>query len=262
MKVRVTPHTTGRYPSSLYAGLGGPSFVPLAPTQNPAEWVGQLDSTLAPNGPGSVVVVGWVPQEARTTVSQPVALANPLRIFFADLHSHTGYSDGTLFPADAHVYARQQAKLDIFVLTDHLESVDDPEWLDIREQAWKANDDGKFVSIPGLEWTKKHGHANLFDPPTRHWPEDTASFYKAAAEAGVVVKFNHPGDGSKVFDGLAYSEVGDQAVELMEVRRAEEEQAFLRASNWAGTLRPKVPTIRIRPTGAMGRRGPASLPRV
>jgi hypothetical protein len=53
--------------------------------------------------------------------------------------------------------------------------------------------------------------------------------YKATADAGVVCKFNHPGTGEKVFDGMAYSEIGDRAVQLMEVRREEEEQAYIRA---------------------------------
>ena len=121
------------------------------------------------------------------------------------------------------------AKLDVFSLTDHLEYVDDAEWLDTREVAWDANEDGKFVVIPGLEWTKKWGHLNIFDPKTRHWPADPAGVLRGLAAAGVVAKFNHPGDGTKSHAGLAYSEVGDKAVQLMEVRSDKEEQAFIRA---------------------------------
>ena len=47
----------------------------------------------------------------------------------------------------------------------------------------------------------------------------------------MVVKFNHPGTGDKAFDGLAYSDAGDRAVQLMEVRGPEEEEAFIRALN-------------------------------
>jgi hypothetical protein len=50
-----------------------------------------------------------------------------------------------LIPAVAHDYARNTAKLDVFCLTDHLEAVDDNEWLDTREVAWDANEDGKFA---------------------------------------------------------------------------------------------------------------------
>ena len=91
---------------------------------------------------------------------------------------------------------------------------------------------------PSLEWTTKWGHLCIFDPKTRHWPKDAQEFYKAAADAGVVTKFNHPGDGTQTHDGLAYSEVGDKSVELMEVRGVSEEKAFIRALNLGWHLAP------------------------
>jgi len=232
--VKITPPRGGKMPASVYAGFGGEPWVPLNEAPS-GEWRARIDSALVPNGPQTLTVVAGSPKAA---ASIPVKLENPLKCYFGDLHSHTSYSDGSLIPSVAHKYAREIAKLDVFSLTDHLEKVDDAEWDDLREQAFKANDDGRFVDIPGLEWTKKLGHANIFDPKTRLWPEDAPSMYQAAAEAGVIVKFNHPGTGEKVFDGLAYSEVGDRAVELMEVRRAEEEQAFLRALKLGWHLAP------------------------
>lgn len=210
----------------VYAGLGGPPWAELEQVGDSNEWRGQLDSRMVPNG-AQKLIVETTNRRADSAIG--VTIKNPLKIYFSDLHSHTGYSDGTLVPAAAHEYARKVSKLDVFTLTDHLEQVDETEWLDIRETAWDASEDGGFVSIPGLEWTKKIGHMNIFDPTTRRWPTELAAFYKAIADAGVVCKFNHPGNGEKVFDGLAYSEMGDRAIQLMEVRRAEEEQAYLRA---------------------------------
>ncbi len=210
----------------VYAGLGGPPWIKLEQVDDSNEWNGQLNSRMVPNGDQKVIIKTI---NKRSDVTLNVKVENPLRIYFADLHSHTGFSDGTFLPFVAHDYARRVAKLDIFVLTDHLEYVDDTEWLDMREAAWDASEDGKFVSIPGLEWTKKIGHMNIYDPKTRRWPLDLAGFYKAAAEAGVTCKFNHPGTGEKVFNGMAYSEIGDRAVQLMEVRREEEEAAYIRA---------------------------------
>ena len=181
---------------------------------------------MVPNGAQAILVVT---DERRAQGAIPVAVNNPLEVFFADLHSHTAYSDGTMTPEVAHKYARDVAKLDVFVLSDHLERVDDTEWLDTREVVWDFNQDGKFVALPGLEWTKKWGHLNIYDPKTRHWPEDPKAFYQAIADAGVVAKFNHPGTGEQSHSGLEYSEVGDKAIELMEVRGPEEEQAFIRA---------------------------------
>jgi len=210
----------------VYAGLGGPPWVKLERIGNSREYKGTLNSKMVPNGNQKLIVKT---ANKRSDVAIDVKVNNPLKIYFSDLHSHTGFSDGTFLPVVAHEYARKVAKLDIFVLTDHLEQVDDTEWLDMREAAWDASEDGKFVSIPGLEWTKKIGHINIYDPKINRWPVDLAGFYKAAADARVTCKFNHPGTGEKVFNGVAYSKIGDKAVQLMEVRREEEEKAFIRA---------------------------------
>ena len=95
-------------------------------------WRGRIDSRLVPNGPQTLIVVT---DERRARAEMPVTVKNPLQIYFGDLHSHTSYSDGTLLPAIAHEYARNTAKLDVFCLTDHLEKIDDAEWLDKREVA-------------------------------------------------------------------------------------------------------------------------------
>jgi hypothetical protein len=210
----------------VYAGLGGPPWVKLEQIKDTNEWQGRLDSKMVPNGSHNLIVK-TISKRADTAIS--VKVKNPLKVYFSDLHSHTGYSDGTLLPIVAHDYARNVAKLDVFSLTDHLEYVSDTEWLDIREVAWDACEDGNFVAIPGLEWTKKVGHINIYDPKTKYWPVDLAKFYKAAADAKVICKFNHPGRGDKVFNGMEYSRVGDEALQLMEVRRDTEEQAYIRA---------------------------------
>ena len=219
----------------VYAGLGGAPWAKLEQVGDSNEWRGQLNSRMVPNGPQRLIVETT---NKRADTVQRVTVENSLRIYFSDLHSHTGYSDGHLLPAVAHEYARKVSKLDVFVLTDHLEQVDEAEWMDIRQAACDACDEGKFVSIPGLEWTKKIGHVNIYDPTTKRWPTDLAAFYKAAADARVVCKFNHPGTGENVFDGLAYSEIGDRAVQLMEVRKEEEEQAFIRALSQGWHIAP------------------------
>lgn len=238
VRVKVIPAVAGRQPSSVHAALGGPPFVELKRVEQTEEWAGQMDSSLVPNGQTNFIVMCWAPREKRGMAAIPVKTQNPLKCYFADLHSHTAYSDGALFPADAYAHARNVAKLDVFSLTDHLESVDEAEWMDIREQNWKANQEGTFVAIPGLEWTKSQGHAVILDPGARQWPAEIPSLYQLAADRGVILKFNHPGDGTKVFDGLAYSAVGDKAVRLMEVRQAEEEKAYLRALKFGWHLAP------------------------
>ena len=231
--LKVTKEGEAYVPGVVYAGLGGPPWVKLK--HSDGTWVGQLDSAMVPNETCDLVIVT---DNKRVRAAQSVKVKNVLKVYFADLHSHTQYSDGALLPRVAHDYARKVAKLDVFSLMDHLEYVDDTEWADIRFVAERATEEGKFVSIPGLEWTKKIGHACIVDPKTRHWPEDLPAFYEAAARAGVVVKFNHPGDGSGVFNGMAYSQVGDRALQLMEVRREKEEQAFVRALDQGWHIAP------------------------
>ncbi|MHC4400911.1 MAG: CehA/McbA family metallohydrolase [Planctomycetota bacterium] len=226
----------GAVPAPFYVGLAGARWREMDRDEGASQWVGTIDTTLAPNGEQPLTVITY---NRKVRGEMKVNVENPLKVFFADLHSHTGYSDGTLLPSIAHDYARNVARLHVFCLTDHLEKVDDAEWLDTREVAWKANEDGRFVAFPGLEWTKGWGHVNIFDPKTRRWPEDPKAFYRAAAAAGLVAKFNHPGDGTKSHAGLAYSEVGDKTVQLMEVRKLEEEQAFLRALKHGWHIAPE-----------------------
>ncbi len=225
-KVDVQLKLPAKLSGPVYAGLGGPPWVKLEQVADTNEWRGRLNSRMVPNGNHNLIVKT---RSKRADTAVSVKVKNPLKVYFADLHSHTGYSDGTLLPIAAHDYARNVAKLDVYSLTDHLEYVDDIEWLDMREVAWDASEVGKFVAIPGLEWTKKTGHINIYDPKTNHWPADLAGFYKAAADAKVTCKFNHPGRGDKVFGGMAYSQIGDRALQLMEVRRENEEMAYIRA---------------------------------
>lgn len=235
VEVRIRVSGGGQMPERFYVGLGGPPWVPMERVKDSSDWAATIDTTLVPNGPQQLTVVS---DNNKAGVSKGVTLGNPLRVFFGDLHSHTSYSDGTLVPTVAHQYARNEAKLDVFSLTDHLEKVDDAEWLDMREQAWDANVDGEFVAFPGLEWTKEWGHINIYDPKTRVWPSEPAKFYEALAAAGLTAKFNHPGDGTKSHGGLAYSEIGDQAIQMMEVRRPKEDQAFIRALDLGWHLAP------------------------
>ena len=167
-----------------------------------------------------------------------VAFSRPLRCFFADLHSHTSYSDGVMLPADAFRHARKVAKIDVFALTDHMGSLDEKEWTDTLRQGKRANESGQFVTLPGIEWTQKYGHACILGATTKDWPKNIAGLYKAAADRGAVLKINHPGDGTGCFDGLSYSPIGDRAVKLMEVRNPDEEKAYLRALRLGWHLAP------------------------
>ena len=227
VRIKITPPEDRKPPTTAYCGIGGgPPWVLMKRDDQTGEWAAETDSTMIPNGTHELRIAT---DEKRARAAIQVNIKNPFKVFVADLHSHTSYSDGTLTPEVAHKYARDVAKLDVFVLSDHLHRVGDAEWLDIEEVAGDFNEDGKFVAFPGIEWTKRWGHVNIYNPKTLHWPDDPQAFYQALADSGVVAQFNHPGTGEKFHGGLAYSAVGDKAIRLMEVRGPEDEQAFIRA---------------------------------
>lgn len=234
VRIRIEAPQGAALPTIVYAGLGGPPWIKLSPIEKTSEWTGTLDSSMVPNGPERLMVL----TNAKARAEMSTTVQNPLKIFFGDLHSHTSYSDGQLVPKAAFEYARDVAKLDVFALTDHLEAVDDTEWRDMRDEAGRANEDGRFVAMAALEWTKKDGHALIFDPKTRIWPTDVAGFYEAIAKCDVVVKFNHPARGDTVFNGLAFDQAASKVISMMEVRTPDEELAYIRALSLGWKIAP------------------------
>jgi hypothetical protein len=88
-------------------------------------------------------------------VIEPAEAAPPPRILWADLHGHTGLSDGTGTPAEYLRYARDFAGLDIAAVTDHdhfgLHFLDrEPAlWEEIRGAVDRFHEPGRFVALLG-----------------------------------------------------------------------------------------------------------------
>ena len=80
--------------------------------------------------------------------------------YMGDAHSHTGVSDGYI-SSDAEAsfkYARDIALLDFAGVTDHAEAIwgDAPanaQWGKAAQITRQSNAPGKFVTLPGFEWT-------------------------------------------------------------------------------------------------------------
>jgi hypothetical protein len=86
---------------------------------------------------------------------------NRERLFWGDVHSHSGLSDGTGSPAHSFYYARHVAGLDFYALTDHGEILMlIPGGFDrLEREANRAYDPQAFVTLQGVEWTQvKTGH--------------------------------------------------------------------------------------------------------
>jgi hypothetical protein len=97
-----------------------------------------------------------------------VVRSAPTRLFWADLHGHTRYSDGSGTPDDYFRYARDVARLDAIALTDHDHWGIDPlderpdRQAEILALARTYHAPGRFVTIPGYEWTSwLHGHRHV-----------------------------------------------------------------------------------------------------
>jgi uncharacterized protein DUF3604 len=101
--------------------------------------------------------------------SNPIVISTTgPRILWADLHGHSGLSDGTGTPEDYYRYARDVANLDVAALTDHdhwgiLFLDEHPAiWEGIRATARRFHEPGRFVTLLGFEWTNWiHGHRHV-----------------------------------------------------------------------------------------------------
>ena len=82
-------------------------------------------------------------------------------IFWGDIHTHSGLSDGSGTPEECFSYARDVACLDFFALTDHAEIMMwTPPYFDWVESVCNDYyDKGEFVTFQGVEWTNtRTGH--------------------------------------------------------------------------------------------------------
>lgn len=167
-----------------------------------------------------------------------------MNIYFGDLHSHSGYSDGQGTPADAFATARANG-LDFFALTDHAFMLTAVEWQDMRNQAVAATIDGVFVGLRGFEFTHAKGHINVFETETFVDRDDPSyqsleDFYAwLVVQPAAIAQFNHPEKNDVRdwnFNDFAYHAAADHKIVLRELSTPE--QYFLSLdSGWhLGTL--------------------------
>ena len=82
--------------------------------------------------------------------------------YWGDVHGHTSISDGKGSLDDYFTYARDVAKLDFVIVTDHDFGNGKPTWW-MPKESWKLTQNkadqytvaGKFVAIAGYEWTSQ-----------------------------------------------------------------------------------------------------------
>jgi PHP domain len=156
-----------------------------------------------------------------------------LRLFYGDLHNHTGYSDGLGRPEEALRQMRARG-LHFAAITDHGEFFDREttiqearKWEATAQQAAALLSD-EFLAIRGFEWSSpRQGHSNVWcstDYTGYHETGDQSmqAFYEwlSGAQpipgAEVLASFNHPGREVLCFDGCVFASPVDQRIVALE----------------------------------------------
>jgi hypothetical protein len=156
-----------------------------------------------------------------------------LRLFYGDLHNHTGYSDGCGRPQEALQQMRARG-LHFAAITDHgeffdrLTTVRDADkWQATAQQVAMHNSDD-FLAIRGFEWSSpRQGHSNVWCSTAYTGYHDTGdgsmqAFYDWLAQAQpmpgaeVLASFNHPGREASCFDGCVFVPALDERLVALE----------------------------------------------
>ena len=154
------------------AGWEGPATVELG-----SKGSATFDVVVGAEGTGATRLRASIPLpkdsqldgEAATATSNPLIVDSASqRIYWADLHGHSGLSDGTGVPEDYLTYARDVARLDVIALTDHdhfgmtFLDAESEHWAEIQRCNADFHEPGRFVTLPGYEWTSWiHGHRHV-----------------------------------------------------------------------------------------------------
>jgi hypothetical protein len=98
--------------------------------------------------------------------SEPILVEElPYQLIWADLHGHSGISDGRGSAAAYYRYARDVAHLDVAALSDHDWQSEAHELRLSLNAAERHNHKGRFVTIPAIETTiVGHEVAYFFEP--------------------------------------------------------------------------------------------------
>ncbi len=149
------------------SAAGGDARLPATVRLGPDDR-GRVVVELTATVEGTVTVEAQGPGDLRGTANPLVVSASLPRVYWGDLHGHSGLSDGTGTPEDYYRYARDVAALDVAALTDHdhwgMQPLSEtPElWGGIRAQTKAFHDPGRFVTLLGYEWTSwLHGHRHV-----------------------------------------------------------------------------------------------------
>ncbi|MEW6685682.1 MAG: CehA/McbA family metallohydrolase [Candidatus Edwardsbacteria bacterium] len=159
---------------------------------------------------------------------QPLAFpsVSASQVYYANLHSHTTFSDGIGTPVQAYTYARDTAQIQVLALTEHNHPVgsspglDDSLYQRLRIIADSCTQDGFFVALAGQEvgYLNGFGHIAIFEGPQlapRTYDKDLLGMYDWILKQGAPAEFCHPSLDD--FNNLGYYSNYDKAIALLEI---------------------------------------------
>lgn len=176
----------------------------------------------------AIVMIG--PMFAMSAASAPGGKpAGPTyNLYFGDLHSHTGYSDGYGTPEQAYA-AAIAGGADFLATTDHTKWISPTEWTQTKQAAANATSN-RFVAIPATEyWLEGNlGELNVYGdsdlPPiyTTFGNKQVRlqNFYDwLSNQAGVSAQWNHPDYMTQtVYSNFGYySASRDKGINILEI---------------------------------------------
>ncbi len=182
-----------------------------------------------------LLLLGVLALSARGTEPDVQFSLAPYQIYWGDMHGHTANSDGKGSLDDYFTYARDVAKLDFVIVSDHDFGNAAP-WR-MPEEVWKLTQDkanqytvdGEFVGIAGYEWTSQpkywtseqplfNGAVKFYNHKNVYFPRRVDYLYSAKAAAynspnllaqavrqvGGLIQNNHPDAGPNGRDQFDY----------------------------------------------------------
>jgi len=180
--------------------------------------------------PGTKYIRLVHPQSGTEGVSNPVKVSETSpsqRLYWGDIHSQTFFSDGLRCPEELYAFAREEAFLDVFAVSDHSESLSNRQWDYFAAVANDCNLPGRFVTLVGLEWTSgQWGHRNVYYPgdcgPCLRANDpvygELPNLYDAAVKHGALVIPHHSANAQMGVDwSLGHNEQVERLVEIHSV---------------------------------------------
>ncbi len=130
----------------------------------------------------------------------------------ADLHMHTVFSDGDVWP-NIRIQEAQRDGLDMISLTEHLEyqphkaDIPHPDRNRAHELGLNSAKNSELIVVRGSEITRKmppgHSNAIFIEDANKLLIDDSVSVFKEAHDQGAFVFWNHPNWTPQKSDGRA-----------------------------------------------------------